>query len=529
MPILAAACLTALPLISISAAAQYVGQVTDKSATHFRAVAVLEWTGDLAHPKASRLVPITVFDGQQLQDGSIYLAHPQPLALDGEVEYELQNDGKTIGFYDIHSAAEQQGYWIGFGNWKALPAGPTPAELARQRQMMAKVDADDENSDQPVLHRKHHADDADSGSAGSGNGSQAPAADPDRPTLHKAGDAGSSSGNSGSNSGSSSSSNGPTLHRSGDAGGNAGADPSGGNNSSGSSAPAQDPDRPTLHRSTDDSASNDGSTNGTGSGATDPDRPRLQKKQGQNEASQDRPGNDEASVSSLPDVSDPDRPRLKRGKPAGSGADVAPTLMGMPSEMEQQVAVSDAKPVKDHPWDYSWANADDETKMKSSMEDIARKELGLDQSATASKSTRTAAKRTSVHKKAAPPPPPAPLLDEKFRVFELAYGTGATMVLSAHTDGTGAQQKFVTLVAQPDLYGSVVVLTKNVTDGAHLDVKPQMVLIDAVDAEADNRGELLFELRGQSQRQFSLYRVYRGQMTQLFTSTPEYWGSTQGE
>jgi hypothetical protein len=511
MPVVAAAaCLAALPQLSIPVAAQYVGQVTDKSATDMRSVAVLEWTGDLAHPKASRLVPITVFDGQQLQDGSIYLARPQPLALDGEVEYELQKDGKTVGFYDIHSAAQQQGYWIGFGNWKPLPARPTPAELERQRQM-AKVDVNDADSDQPVLHRKHHAGDADSGSSGSG----APAADPDRPTLHKGGDAGDSSGNSGSNSGS----NGPTLHK----GGDAGTDTAGNDGSSGSSAPATDPDRPTLHKSSDDSGSGNGSTSGSGSGSGDPDRPRLQKKQGQDEAS-----TDEASVSSLPDVSDPDRPRLKRGIPAGYGAEVAPTLMGMPPEMEQQVAVSDAKAVKDHPWDYTWANPDDETKMKSAMEDIARKALGLDRSATASKSTTTA-KRTSVHKKAAPPPPPAPLDDEKFRVFELAYGSGATMVLSAHTDGTGAQQKFVTLVAQPDLYGSVVTLMKNVTDGAHLDVTPRMVLVDAVDAEADNRGELLFELRGQSQRQFALYRVYRGQMTQLFTSTPEYWGSAQGE
>ena len=66
-------------------------------------------------------------------------------------------------------------------------------------------------------------------------------------------------------------------------------------------------------------------------------------------------------------------------------------------------------------------------------------------------------------------PAPAPLLDEQFRVFELAYGSGATMVLSAHTDGTGAKEKFVTLVAQPDLYGNVLVLVKNVTDAAHLD------------------------------------------------------------
>jgi hypothetical protein len=478
-----AACLAAMLLLPPSAAAQYAGRVSEKSAdAEIRSVAVLEWTGDIAHPKASRLVPVTVFDGQQLQDGSLYLARPEPLALEGEVEYELQKDGRTVGFYDIHSAARQQGYWIGFGNWKPLPAGPSPAELARQRQM-AKVDVDDENSDLPVLHRKHPQG-ADSGADG---GSQAPPVDPDRPTLHKAGDAaggaGSSDGKSDSGSGSSAGSGGPTLHRSGDA--------------AGSDSSAATPD---------------------------PDRPRLRKKQEQTEAN-----NDQASVSSLPAISDPDRPRLKRGKPAGYGEEVTPTLIGAPPEMEQAVAVSDAKPIKDHPWDYSWADPADEIKMKSAMETIARKALGLDPSAAASQSARSPAKRSSLHKKTAPPPPPAPLVDEKFRVFELAYGAGATMVLSAHTDGAPAEQKFVTLIAQPDLYGSVVTLMKNVTDGAHLDEKPRMVLIDAVDAEADNRGELLFELRGQTQRQFALYRVYRGEVTQLFASAPEYWGSTQND
>jgi hypothetical protein len=110
------------------------------------------------------------------------------------------------------------------------------------------------------------------------------------------------------------------------------------------------------------------------------------------------------------------------------------------------------------------------------------------------------------------------LQGEEFKVFELAYGSGATMVLSAHTEGTGAEQKFVTLVAQPDLYGNIVVLLKNVTDGAHLDDNPRMRLIDAVDALADNRGELLFELRGATQRQFALYRVLRGQADKIFVS-----------
>ena len=61
-------------------------------------------------------------------------------------------------------------------------------------------------------------------------------------------------------------------------------------------------------------------------------------------------------------------------------------------------------------------------------------------------------------------------------------------------------------------------LLKSVTDGAHLDDTPRMRLVDAVDALADNRGELLFELRGTTQRQFALYRVLRGQAEQLFVT-----------
>jgi len=98
------------------------------------------------------------------------------------------------------------------------------------------------------------------------------------------------------------------------------------------------------------------------------------------------------------------------------------------------------------------------------------------------------------------------------------------MVLSAHTSDTGGQEKFVTLVAQPDLYGNAAVLIKNVTDGAHLDDTPRMRLVDAVDALADNRGDLLFELRGSTQRQFALYRVLRGDATQIFVSNVDAIG-----
>ena len=96
----AASLLIALPL-----GAQYPGQVTrtSKDAPELRSIAVLEWTGEAGNPKASRLVPVAVLDGGQLQDGGIYLARPQPLALDSEVEYQLQQDGKPAGLFFAQS------------------------------------------------------------------------------------------------------------------------------------------------------------------------------------------------------------------------------------------------------------------------------------------------------------------------------------------------------------------------------------------------------------------------------------------
>jgi hypothetical protein len=475
--------------VALPALAQYPGQIKkqDKDAPVLRSIAVLEYTGDPVHPKASRLVPVSVFDGQQLQDGGIYLARPQPLALDGGVEYQLQLNGRAVGYFDIQGAGQSQGSWVGQGILKPLVAPRSAAQLARAQRARIKIDEDDAASDGPVLHRKSHDDD-DSGS----NGPSGPPPDPDRPTLHKAPSADSGSGN--------------TNTASGESGSN------------GSASPAADPDRPTLHK-----ASSADSDSGS-SASADPDRPKLNKKSAA----------DGGSVESVSNSSDPDRPHLKRGMPADLGIDVTPTVIGLPPDLEQEVAVSDAKTIPDHPWSYTWANLDDETKMKASLEDLARTALGLNPPpalVAPAKTPTKAATKAANHKTAPPPPPPAPaqLLDEQFRVFELAYGSGATMVLSAHSDGAGAQGKFVTLVAQPNLYGSVVVLLKSVTDPAHLDDTPRMRLVDAVDAMGDNRGELLFELRGKTQRQFALYRVLRGSAEKLFVTGGEYIGSPAGE
>jgi hypothetical protein len=499
----------ALGVRALPTAAQYPGQIAnpDKNIPRLRAVAVLEWTGDRSKPKASRLVPVSIFDGQSLEDAGVYMARPEPLALEGEVEYQLLSDGKPIGLFDVENSGEMQGSWVGFGKWRDLPKPKAPVT------QFAKVDQDDTDSDLPVLHRKHH-----DGNAGSSNGSSSgptgPPPDPDRPTLHKGGDASSSSsgdssgasnGNSGANSGSSGSAQAsdpdrPALHKGGDASGSN----SGSADSSQGSAPAPDPDRPTLHR--DDSASNTTSQS-------------KQKK---------KSDEDEGYVEDVATVTDPDRPHLFRGKAAGYDAPVLPNVIGLPADMKQVVAVSDARNQPVHPWNYTWANPSDADKMKAAMEDIARNALGLNPLPAPAKA---ASKSSAAHKavKPAPPPEPAPLVDEQFRVFELAYGAGATMVLSAHTDPANGPVKFVTLVGQPDLYGSVAILVKNLTDAGHLDETPRMRLVDAVDAMADNRGELLFELRGATQRQFALYRVLRGEATRIFVSGADAIATPAGQ
>ena len=541
-------------LAALPAGAQYPGQVTKsaKDSPELRSIAVLEWTGEEGDPKASRLVPVAVLDAGQLQDGGIYLARPEPLALTPEVEYELEENGKPVGLFDIKNAGQEQGSWVGFGAWKPMPiARPRPSarDLARSR-----ID-DDAQSDEPVLHRKHHAGDAPAGGTGNGGGSgsssgtgadsggQAQASDPDRPTLHKKSSSDSTSGTSaspGTGSASSSPSAGNTSSNPGaDSGssnpstGNASSNPGTGSGSSNpstgspaststSSSAASDSDRPTLHKK-DSSSDSAGSGSGTSSApAGDADRPVLKK------SKKNQPA-DIGHAEALADATDPDRPRLKRGKSSGNDIDVAPSLMGFPPDLQQAVAVSDARTRPEHLWNYAWSNPDDEAKMKSSLEDIARDALGLNPPPPKAASAPKRAPTKKTAKPAPPPPPPAPLVDEQFRVFELAYGSGATLVLTAHTDGPAAQQKFVTLVAQPDLYGNVLVLLRNVTDGAHLDEKPRMRLVDAVDAMADNRGELLFELRGAPQRQFALYRVLRGQAEKLFVNGGGEFGTENRE
>jgi hypothetical protein len=81
-------------------------------------------------------------------------------------------------------------------------------------------------------------------------------------------------------------------------------------------------------------------------------------------------------------------------------------------------------------------------------------------------------------------------------------------------------QFIVTVVAREDIYGELHKAFTSITDTQHLDVLPRLELIDAVDADGDGRGELLFRQISDAGRAFVLYRVIGDRLWPLFQSAP---------
>ncbi len=456
-----------------------------------RAVGVYEWTGDLTKPQASRLIPVSLYINGEIQDAAVYEPRPIPFALLPGNAYELQQAGVVKGLVELTSAGKlntadspYDDGWFGYGTFKP-EAEVKAAELKASRRISAITTSKDDDK------------------YGKGSGKDdddANKVDPDRPTLRR-----------------------------------------------------RSPGGKTEKKT--DSTPADTSTAGTP--ADDPDRPVL-KKRGQKDVATD--GADASAKKEIATGAlnnDPDRPILHRGKPVGGGqtADGAAMtkLAGLPAEVHQMVAVSDAKTRTEHDFVRPWEDETEHKAVLSLMEGLAAGKLaGTPASAAASTTTNAGTKVGGVTgatgSKAAPvSPTPAArrraalaaaaakrkaaaaaraagpgLLDEDLRGYLLSYGGAPTFVFTAHTAGTGASLRYVTIVAQKDAFGNLQTAFSSVTDAAHLDQTPWIRLVGVVDAEASNRASLLFEMREQGSRQFALYQVLGSRSEALFTT-----GTTQ--
>jgi len=78
---------------------------------------------------------------------------------------------------------------------------------------------------------------------------------------------------------------------------------------------------------------------------------------------------------------------------------------------------------------------------------------------------------------------------------------------------------YTTVVARVDIYGDLKEIFSSVTDSRHLDEIPRLELIDAVDVDGDERGELLFSELTDAGHAYVIYRVTPNHLTKLFDSS----------
>ncbi len=454
-----------------------------------RAVGVYEWTGDLAKPTAARLIPITLFLSGHFEDAAIYLSTPVPLAIQTGTAYELQTAGVRKSFLDISYARNLR---------SAVVEGATTYDdgwfgYGKYRPLpKPKPSTQSAENGRPEFASRVSLDD----DVKDKKDRKSDDPDPERPTLQR-----------------------PNPNTT------AGKQKAPKETSGVSQAPP-DPD-------------------------TDPDRPSLKRHASAPDASNSTEG---VTAAKGPILADPDRPGLHRGRPTGATAgELLPQLSGLPPDLHQMVAVSDAVDRPEHDFTHHFLADADRVAIIAKMQAMAKAVL-----ANPALAAQTANPTATPDGKALPEPAPAPaapkataalkttasrpgvrkrrtsvpttpaagttpdLLDGQLSAYDLSYNSTPTYIFTAHTAGAGAAAMYVTIVAQPDLDGGLQPVMRSFTDGAHLDRVPRLRFVDVVDAEASNRASLLFELRAAHSRQFALYRILAGRADQTFLT-----GSTQ--
>jgi len=236
-----------------------------------------------------------------------------------------------------------------------------------------------------------------------------------------------------------------------------------------------------------------------------------------------KPAEPEASLE------DPSRPILRRGKPdpavrhelvknfdeeeksAKSTKDPGKSIQVFP-------AISDTGGPDPRPYTFE-LKAGEEADYRAKMLALATAELRAKAAAAGQQTSipRPAGKVKTAGKK------PAPAFDDvHLRIFDLTDTNEPVLVLAAKTRPAAgaAEGKEITLVARTNLEGEMQKLFFSETDSQHLYADPRMELIDAVDADGDGRGELLFRTTTDAGSSYAIYRATADRLYPLYEGTP---------
>jgi hypothetical protein len=112
--------------------------------------------------------------------------------------------------------------------------------------------------------------------------------------------------------------------------------------------------------------------------------------------------------------------------------------------------------------------------------------------------------------------------DVQMRILDLSSTNEAVLVLTAQAKMPNKQDRdyMTAVVARQDIYGDLHKVFAQTTDNQHLDVVPRYEFLDAVDANGDGRGDLLFRLTSDSGSAFSIYSVIGDRLWPLFEGKP---------
>lgn len=459
-----------------------------------RAVALLQ----MSDKGKSSLIPVAILINGKFWDASSYKADPVPMALDPGTIYEAEQSGDSLGLFTIGSALHSNAAnaptpWLGTGTWRENGMqAPTKGLKA------ATVPVGMEDTDAPPRltreSKKSSSTAPTSTTAPAKTDNPAPTEPPSKPT---------SSGDSDGP---------PRLTRS-------------------TPPPSAEPN------STQPAPSSPQTTSGSSKPAD--------SKTGDQKSAQPKPDAQSKIPSSDSGTPEADRPILRRGKPAESFADedipgyskpgriasasagkVADTASPL-SNIKLIPAISDAGGPPPHSYAFEWLKGEEGDRQKQMIQ-MAKDQLHaylatLKKETIAPKSAHSAPSRRS-------PKPAEPIFENvKMVAYDLWNSNIPIVVLSAtahmppaagvpHSEIESDQRYSILLVAYPDIYQNLHKLYAGVTDRFHLDVTPRLDLIDAVDADGDGQGELLFRETSDSGTGWVIYRATADKLWKMYDS-----------
>ena len=437
----------------------------------------------------ARLTPIAIMMDGKFYDASSYKAAPVPMALDFGIVYEGFRAGVSQGVFTITQPGQLNHVWIAEGTW--LPAGAKAPEKSKKYSTPVIEDKDAP----PVLHRRSGKADSDSGpdkdkdkdkdkdrekdkdqDKSDKKDQQKPATSPTQPPAAPTASA-------------------PTAPE--------------------ATKPPATPETETKTETMTKTAK--ASTAASDEPIEDPNRPRLRRGKPDSTARREP----FATFGPLTDEMPPGTPLAGTGKPDAKAANNSTTPL---PQFTFIPAISDAGGPDPRPYTYDVKPAE-EASYRSKMLDLAATQLRT-QAGTPTKEAAPAQKSASARKSAGKLAKPG-FDDISLRIFDLSNSNEPVLVLSAktHPATTGATESFddpkeITLIARTNLEGELKKIFFSQTDSRRLDVTPRMELVDAIDADGDGRGELLFRRTSIDGSAYAIYRIASDRLWPLFEGTP---------